>query len=47
MEQSGTVDEDALEAAGGMPKDYVELTDAQVTDAAKVLAAKWSATMGS
>ncbi|KTR40164.1 ABC transporter substrate-binding protein [Curtobacterium oceanosedimentum] len=47
MEQSGTVDKDALEAAGGMPKDYVELTDAQVTDAAKVLAAKWSATMGS
>ncbi|QCR44607.1 ABC transporter substrate-binding protein [Curtobacterium sp. SGAir0471] len=47
MEQSGKVDKDALEAAGGMPKDYVELTDAQVTDAAKVLAAKWSATMGS
>jgi putative spermidine/putrescine transport system substrate-binding protein len=47
MEQSGKVDEDALRAAGGMPKDYVELTDAQVTDAAKVLAAKWSATMGS
>ncbi|KTR21663.1 ABC transporter substrate-binding protein [Curtobacterium citreum] len=47
MEQSGKVDEDALEQAGGMPKDYVELTDAQVTEAAKVLAAKWSATMGS
>ncbi|WP_182046119.1 ABC transporter substrate-binding protein [Curtobacterium sp. ME26] len=47
MEQSGKVDKDALEAAGGMPKDYVELTDAQVTEAAKVLAAKWSATMGS
>jgi putative spermidine/putrescine transport system substrate-binding protein len=47
MEQSGKVDQDALEAAGGMPKDYVELTDAQVTEAAKVLAAKWSATMGS
>ncbi|QKS15216.1 ABC transporter substrate-binding protein [Curtobacterium sp. Csp2] len=47
MEQSGKVDKDALEQAGGMPKDYVELTDAQVTEAAKVLAAKWSATMGS
>lgn len=47
MEQSGKVDQDALEAAGGMPKDYVELTDEQVTEAAKVLAAKWSATMGS
>lgn len=47
MEQSGKVDKDALEQAGGMPKDYVELTDAQVTAAAKVLAAKWSATMGS
>ena len=47
LQQSGKVDEDALEAAGGMPKDYVELTDAQVADAAKVLAAKWSATMGS
>ncbi len=47
MEQSGKVDKDALEAAGGMPKDYVELTDEQVTEAAKVLAAKWSATMGS
>ncbi|MCS6522297.1 ABC transporter substrate-binding protein [Curtobacterium citreum] len=47
MERSGKVDKDALEQAGGMPKDYVELTDAQVTEAAKVLAAKWSATMGS
>ncbi len=47
LEKSGKVDEDALEAAGGMPKDYVELTDAQVTEAAKVLSAKWSATMGS
>lgn len=47
MEQSGKVDKAALEAAGGMPKDYVELTDEQVTEAAKVLAAKWSATMGS
>lgn len=47
MEQSGKVDQDALDAAGGAPKDYVELTDAQVADAAKVLSAKWSATMGS
>jgi putative spermidine/putrescine transport system substrate-binding protein len=47
MEQSGKVDQDALDAAGGAPKDYVELTDAQVADAAKVLAAKWSSTMGS
>jgi putative spermidine/putrescine transport system substrate-binding protein len=47
MEKAGTVDKDALEAAGGAPKDYVELTDAQATAAAKVLAAKWSATMGS
>ncbi|WIA99828.1 ABC transporter substrate-binding protein [Curtobacterium sp. MCBA15_012] len=47
MEQSGKVDADALKAAGGMPKDTVELTDAQVTEAAKVLAAKWSTTMGS
>lgn len=47
MEQSGKVDQDALDAAGGAPKDYVELTDAQVADAAKVLSAKWSSTMGS
>lgn len=47
LEQSGKVDQDALEQAGGMPKDYTELTDAQATAAAKVLAAKWSATMGS
>lgn len=47
MEKSGGVDKDALEQAGGMPKDSVELTDAQVTAAAKVLASKWSATMGS
>ncbi|MBF4615653.1 ABC transporter substrate-binding protein [Curtobacterium sp. VKM Ac-1376] len=47
MEKSGKVDQDALDAAGGAPKDYVELTDAQVADAAKVLAAKWSSTMGS
>ncbi len=47
MEKSGKVDQDALDAAGGAPKDYVELTDAQVADAAKVLSAKWSATMGS
>ncbi|ROP72271.1 ABC transporter substrate-binding protein [Curtobacterium sp. PhB115] len=47
LEQSGKVDQDALDAAGGAPKDYVELTDAQVADAAKVLAAKWSSTMGS
>ncbi|MBT2501843.1 ABC transporter substrate-binding protein [Curtobacterium sp. ISL-83] len=47
MEQSGKVDKAALDAAGGAPKDYVELTDAQVTAAAKVLAAKWSSTMGS
>lgn len=47
MEKSGGVDKDALEQAGGMPKGSVELTDAQVTAAAKVLASKWSATMGS
>jgi len=47
MEKSGKVDQDALDAAGGAPKDYVELTDAQVADAAKVLKAKWSSTMGS
>jgi putative spermidine/putrescine transport system substrate-binding protein len=47
MEQSGKVDQDALDAAGGAPKDYVELTDAQVADAAKVLKAEWSSTMGS
>lgn len=47
LEKSGKVDQDALDAAGGAPKDYVELTDAQVADAAKVLSAKWSATMGS
>ena len=47
LEKSGKVDEDALDAAGGAPKDYVELTDDQVTAAAKVLAAKWSSTMGS
>lgn len=47
MQQAGTVDEKALDAAGGAPKDAVELTDEQVTAAAKVLAAKWSATMGS
>ena len=42
LEKSGKVDQDALDAAGGAPKDYVELTDDQVTAAAKVLAAKWS-----
>ncbi|WIB32554.1 ABC transporter substrate-binding protein [Curtobacterium sp. MCSS17_005] len=47
MEKSGKVDQDALDAAGGAPKDYVELTDAQVADAATVLKAKWSSTMGS
>ncbi|MBT1546903.1 ABC transporter substrate-binding protein [Curtobacterium aurantiacum] len=47
MEKSGKVDQDALDAAGGAPKDYVELTDAQVADAAKVLKAEWSSTMGS
>ncbi|ROS37570.1 ABC transporter substrate-binding protein [Curtobacterium sp. PhB78] len=47
LEDSGKVDQDALDAAGGAPKDYVELTDAQVADAAKVLSAKWSSTMGS
>jgi putative spermidine/putrescine transport system substrate-binding protein len=47
MEKSGKVDQDALDAAGGAPKDYVELSDDQVTAAAKVLAAKWSSTMGS
>ncbi|WP_248704026.1 ABC transporter substrate-binding protein [Curtobacterium sp. MWU13-2055] len=47
LEESGKVDQDALDAAGGAPKDYVELTDAQVADAAKVLSAKWSSTMGS
>ncbi|MCJ1714578.1 ABC transporter substrate-binding protein [Curtobacterium sp. VKM Ac-2922] len=47
LEKSGKVDKDALEAAGGAPKDYVELSDDQVTAAAKVLAAKWSSTMGS
>jgi putative spermidine/putrescine transport system substrate-binding protein len=47
MEKSGKVDQAALDAAGGAPKDYVELTDAQVADAAKVLKAKWSSTMGS
>ncbi|WP_263091922.1 ABC transporter substrate-binding protein [Curtobacterium sp. RIT-PI-V] len=47
MEKSGKVDQDALDAAGGAPKDYVELTDDQVADAAKVLSAKWSSTMGS
>ncbi|TDW49312.1 putative spermidine/putrescine transport system substrate-binding protein [Curtobacterium sp. PhB42] len=47
LEKSGKVDQDALDAAGGAPKDYVELTDAQVADAAKVLSAKWSSTMGS
>ncbi|TCK66369.1 ABC transporter substrate-binding protein [Curtobacterium sp. PhB136] len=47
LEKSGKVDQDALDAAGGAPKDYVELSDDQVTAAAKVLAAKWSATMGS
>ncbi|KQS11307.1 ABC transporter substrate-binding protein [Curtobacterium sp. MCLR17_007] len=47
LEKSGKVDQDALDAAGGAPKDYVELTDDQVTAAAKVLAAKWSSTMGS
>nr|WP_254699498.1 ABC transporter substrate-binding protein [Curtobacterium flaccumfaciens] len=47
LTKSGKVDQDALDAAGGAPKDYVELTDAQVADAAKVLKAKWSSTMGS
>lgn len=47
LEKSGKVDQDALDAAGGAPKDYVELTDEQVAAAAKVLSAKWSATMGS
>ncbi|MCS5492771.1 ABC transporter substrate-binding protein [Curtobacterium flaccumfaciens] len=47
MEKSGKVDQDALDAAGGAPKDYVELTDSQVADAATVLKAKWSSTMGS
>ncbi len=47
MEKSGKVDQDALDAAGGAPKDYVELTDEQVTAAAKVLSAKWASTMGS
>ncbi|WP_412148289.1 ABC transporter substrate-binding protein [Curtobacterium flaccumfaciens] len=47
MEKFGKVDQDALDAAGGAPKDYVELTDAQVADAATVLKAKWSSTMGS
>lgn len=47
LEESGKVDQDALDAAGGAPKDYVELTDEQVTEAAKVLSAKWSAAVGS
>ncbi|WIB77197.1 ABC transporter substrate-binding protein [Curtobacterium sp. MCPF17_002] len=47
LEKSGKVDEDALAAAGGAPKDSVELTDDQVAAAAKVLSAKWSSTMGS
>jgi putative spermidine/putrescine transport system substrate-binding protein len=47
LEKSGKVDQDALDAAGGAPKDSVELTDAQATAAAEVLAAKWSSTMGS
>ncbi|MCS6557986.1 ABC transporter substrate-binding protein [Curtobacterium flaccumfaciens] len=47
LTKSGKVDQDALDAAGGAPKDYVELSDAQVADAAKVLKAKWSSTMGS
>ncbi|SDQ07410.1 putative spermidine/putrescine transport system substrate-binding protein [Curtobacterium sp. UNCCL20] len=47
MEKSGKVDQDALDAAGGAPKDYVELSDEQVAAAAKVLSAKWSQTMGS
>ncbi|WNY35492.1 hypothetical protein Q9Q99_10870 [Curtobacterium flaccumfaciens] len=47
LTKSGKVDQDALDAAGGAPKDYVELTDAQVAAAAKVLKAKWSSTMGS
>ncbi|MFJ3385577.1 MULTISPECIES: ABC transporter substrate-binding protein [unclassified Curtobacterium] len=47
LEKSGKVDQDALDAAGGAPKDYVELSDEQVAAASKVLATKWSATMGS
>ncbi|GAA3342183.1 extracellular solute-binding protein [Curtobacterium pusillum] len=47
LEKSGKVDQDALDAAGGAPKDYVELTDEQATAAAKVLSAKWASTMGS
>jgi len=47
LEKSGKVDQEALDAAGGAPKDYVELSDEQVTAAAKVLSAKWSQTMGS
>ena len=47
LTKSGKVDQDALDAAGGAPKDYVELTDDQATAAAKVLSAKWASTMGS
>ncbi|TPW73065.1 ABC transporter substrate-binding protein [Schumannella sp. 10F1B-5-1] len=43
MVAAGTVDEDALKAAGGQPADLVQLTAEQATTAGEALAAGWAA----
>lgn len=46
MEQNGTVDKSVLQKVGAAPKDIVQLTSSQASDAATLLSGKWAATMG-